>query len=271
MSTQYDDPLVSLERPIEGVALLRFADPGRQNQLCWKAIDTMAGLLEECIEQGVGVVVLASDLPGQWLHHAWLSDFAASLEGRQATSEGSGWSKCIELLSHAPLVSIAAINGDAMGGGCELAWACDFRIAERQARFCQLEINLGITPGMGGLTRLNALVGRTLASEMVLKGEWVNAERIYQAGGINRLVGEGEALTTALTWAEDLAQKPSQALQLSKQLLADAQELPMAESIKNEQGSIQYTAANALQLIKQQQAHYDEGGTAAALYQAADS
>ena len=267
---QYDEPIISLEHPADGVGLLRFADPARQNQLCWKAVDTLAQLLDDCVAQGVRVVVLASDLPGHWLEHAWLGDLIAGLEGREATSDGAGWHHCIDRLSRGPLISIAAVSGDTCGGGCEIGWACDLRIAERQARFSQPEVRLGITPGLGGISRVNALLGRTLAGEMVLKGEWISAERIHTAGGINRLVEAGEALPAALAWAQDIAQMPVQALKQCKQVLAGAQELPLEKSLQKEQETIQATAASAHELMKKQQSYYDEGGTTAAAFAPAD-
>lgn len=254
---------LTLEFPAEGVGLLRFADPGRGNQLCWAAVDELGDRLVQCREDGVRVVVIASALEGHWLEHAWLRDLDNGLSGQPTTSSGSGWFRVMRELSQAPLVSIAAIAGDTCGGGCEIGWACDLRVAEVQARFAQPEIRLGIPPGVGGVSRLSALVGRTLASEMVLGGQWTDAQRVFDAGALNRLVASGQALAAAVTWATELAAQPAAALAACKQILAAAPELPLAEALANEQSIFQVTASDAdsRAQIQRQQEYYDAGGT----------
>ena len=189
---------VTLENPADGVGLLRFADPTRANQLCWAAVDTLAASVEKAGEQGLRVIVLASDLEGHWLEHAWLGDLNAGLEGKPQTGDGVGWFRLLNLLSKGPMVSLAAVTGDTCGGGCEIGWACDLRLAERQARFAQPEVRIGIPPGVGGVSRLNGLIGRSVTSEMVLGGGWMDAERLYQLGAVNRLVEQGQGLQQAL-------------------------------------------------------------------------
>lgn len=250
-----------LETPSEGVGLIQFADPGRQNQLCWSAVTQLADLLDECVRSDIRVVVLASDLAGHWLEHAWLQDLADGIEGKPTTGDGVGWFRSSNGLSRGSLVSIAAISGNTCGGGCELGWSCDLRVAEKQALFAQPEIRLGITPGLGGVSRLDSLVGRTLASEMVLSGEWVTAQRIYQAGGINRVVDSGTALAESLAWAEQLAALPPAALQHCKQILSDVQELPLQEALQKEQQAFQLSTVDTPHLMREQQAWYEGGGT----------
>ncbi len=103
------------------------------------------------------------------------------------------------------IVTIAAVNGLAFGGGCELAMACDIRIAARSALFGQPEIKLGIIPGFGGTQRLPRLVGTNKALEMNLVGDPILAEEAFELGLVNRMVEDHELLDTALTWARKLA------------------------------------------------------------------
>jgi len=103
------------------------------------------------------------------------------------------------------IVTIAAVNGLAFGGGCELAMACDIRIAARSATFGQPEIKLGIIPGFGGTQRLPRLVGQNKALEMNLVGDPIAAEEAYEFGLVNRTVADHELLDTALAWARRLA------------------------------------------------------------------
>jgi enoyl-CoA hydratase/3-hydroxyacyl-CoA dehydrogenase len=105
------------------------------------------------------------------------------------------------------IATIAAVNAVAFGGGCELAMACDFRIAAESAAFGQPEINLGIIPGFGGTQRLPRLVGEAKALEMNLIGDPVSAGEAYEYGLANRVVPDHELLDTALAWARKLAEQ----------------------------------------------------------------
>jgi enoyl-CoA hydratase/carnithine racemase len=114
------------------------------------------------------------------------------------------------------IMTIAAVNGLAFGGGCEIAMACDVRLAGYSASFGQPEINLGIIPGFGGTQRLPRLVGPAKALEMNTTGEPVSAEEGYEYGLVNRLVPDHELFDTALAWARKFAQQAPLALESIK-------------------------------------------------------
>jgi enoyl-CoA hydratase / 3-hydroxyacyl-CoA dehydrogenase len=103
------------------------------------------------------------------------------------------------------VVTIAAVNSLAFGGGCELAMACDVRIAAQSAIFGQPEVKLGIIPGFGGTQRLPRLVGENKALEMNMIGDAITADEAYEYGLVNRVVPDHELLETALSWARQLA------------------------------------------------------------------
>jgi enoyl-CoA hydratase len=107
---------------------------------------------------------------------------------------------------------IAALNGFALGGGCELAMACTLRIAVDSARLGQPEINLGLIPGFGGTQRLPRLISRGLALELMLTGRQVSADEALRLGLVNRVVRAAQLMTEALTLAHDLAGKPPLAM-----------------------------------------------------------
>ena len=110
-------------------------------------------------------------------------------------------------MEQSPTVTIAAVNSIAFGGGCELAMACDFRIAAESASFGQPEINLGIIPGFGGTQRLPRLVGEAKALEMNLGGDPVDAYEAHRVGLANQVVPDHELFDAALSWARRLAEK----------------------------------------------------------------
>ncbi|WP_134700983.1 enoyl-CoA hydratase/isomerase family protein [Ammoniphilus sp. YIM 78166] len=111
---------------------------------------------------------------------------------------------------------IAAVNGLALGGGAELALACDLRICSENSKFGFPEINLGIIPGAGGTQRFQRLVGQTLAKELLFFGEMIDAARAEQIGLVNRVVPLTELLEFAKQWAAKLADKPVMAMRMMK-------------------------------------------------------
>jgi enoyl-CoA hydratase / 3-hydroxyacyl-CoA dehydrogenase len=123
-------------------------------------------------------------------------------------------------MEQSPISTIAAVNGAALGGGNELAMACDFRIAAQSASFGQPEINLGIIPGFGGTQRLRRLVGAARALELNLVGDAVDAGEAYVAGLVNRVVPDHELFETAVSWGRRLADQPPRAIEQIKRVSA---------------------------------------------------
>ena len=244
----------------DGVALLTVTGPP-PNPSTFACVDQLADQLEQARDAGARVVVIASDVPGHWLGHASLADLTAMFRGAPTSGSGAGFFRASDLLSKSELVSIAAISGDCGGGGCELGWACDLRVAETQARFSQMEILAGLIPGLGGIARLSKLIGRTATSEIVLDGAVVSAPRLYALGAINRVVPEGRATEVALAWAKRLAERPAAALALAKKVLSESEDLPLTEALANEQRNFQKIAATpeAMEMMDEIQAQYDAG------------
>ena len=143
-------------------------------------------------------------------------------EGKELIESGHALMRGMET---SPVVTIAAVNSLAFGGGCELAMACDFRIAAESASFSQPEINLGIIPGFGGTQRLPRLVGEAKALEMNLTGEPIDAYEALRVGLANRVVPDHELFDTALAWARKLAEQAPLAIQKIKQVSGDAADL----------------------------------------------
>lgn len=111
---------------------------------------------------------------------------------------------------------LAAVNGLALGGGCELALACDLRISSEKAKFALPELNLGIIPGAGGTQRLQRIIGQARAKEMIFLGDMVPAEKALEYGLVNKVVGHEELNQTAMEWALRLADKAPIAMHMAK-------------------------------------------------------
>jgi enoyl-CoA hydratase/3-hydroxyacyl-CoA dehydrogenase len=167
-------------------------------------------------------VVFASSNPITFSAGADIKEFTKMTpdkEGADLLESGHGLMTGMEKSS---TVTIAAVNSLAFGGGCELAMACDFRIAAESASFAQPEINLGIIPGFGGTQRLPRLVGEAKALEMNLTGEPIDAYEALRLGLANRVVPDHELFDTALAWAKKLAQQAPLATEAIKSVSANA-------------------------------------------------
>ena len=150
--------------------------------------------------------------------------------GRELLDGGHGVLRRMEQSSK---VTIAAVNSLALGGGCELAMSCDFRIAAESASFGQPEINLGIIPGFGGTQRLARLVGEAKALEMNLLGEPISAVQAYELGLANEVVPDHELFDAAVAWARKLAGQAPVAVEQIKKVSARGD---LDEGIEAEKG-----------------------------------
>ena len=134
-------------------------------------------------------------------------------------------------LENLPVVTIAAINGFALGGGCELALACDFRICAEDSQLGQPEILLGVIPGAGGTQRLPRLIGVGRAKDIIYSGRFVKAEEALSIGLVNKVVPADQVYPTALEWAERYARGPRVALMAAKQAIQNGLEVDMASAL----------------------------------------
>jgi enoyl-CoA hydratase len=148
-------------------------------------------------------------------------------EGQQHARRGQA---VLDLIEHLGKPVVAAINGFALGGGCELAMACTVRIASESARFGQPEVNLGIIPGYAGSQRLPRLVGKGRALELLLTGEMIGAARAYEIGLVNRVVPAAALMDEARTLATMLAGKAPIAVRYILEAVTHGAEMPLADA-----------------------------------------
>jgi enoyl-CoA hydratase / 3-hydroxyacyl-CoA dehydrogenase len=208
--------LVKLETRADGVAIAWLAH-GQMNSLSPQLVLDLWTVWEKAKAAEVRALVIASSNP-------FLYSAGADIRSFTTLDENSG----AELLERAHALfselgstrtaTIAAVNGLAFGGGCELAMACDVRIAARTALFGQPEIKLGIIPGFGGTQRLPRLVGAGKALEMNTIGDPILAEEAFELGLVNRVVDDHELLDSALAWARRLAGQAPVALEQIKRV-----------------------------------------------------
>ncbi len=137
-------------------------------------------------------------------------------------------------ISLLPKPTIAAINGYALGGGCEVSLCCDLRIAADNAKFGLPEINLGIIPGGGGTQRLSRLIGLTRAKEMVFLGKIITAQEALEVGLVNKVVPRDNVLSEALNLANEIANKSAPALALAKSAINVGYDLDLNNALQYE-------------------------------------
>jgi enoyl-CoA hydratase/carnithine racemase len=261
--------LVTLEQPLDGVAVITMTNPSIGNFGSWEAIGALADALVAAREGGARASVLTSGVPGHWFQHAWLRDLVNTFTGEPTSGDGASWFRCLHELTSTSVVTIAAVNGDTNGGGCELGWACDLRIAEQQVLFGQPEVQIGVGTGIGGTSRLRHLIGRSATAEMVLLGAPMTAARLHELGAVNRVVPEGQALRTALGWAELIASRPPAAVAGIKRMLTEGDQLlRIAEMVMNDQKIFQTFsgAPEAVASMQAIQSRFDAGDTPRTVY-----
>jgi enoyl-CoA hydratase / 3-hydroxyacyl-CoA dehydrogenase len=208
--------VVKLESRDEGIAIAWLAN-GQMNSISPQLVADLEKVWDEVKASGVRALVIASSNPFLYCAGADIKSFTAMDEpaGEELIQTAHG---VFGELSSDGVATIAAVNGLAFGGGCELAMACDVRIAARSAMFGQPEIKLGIIPGFGGTQRLPRLVGAGKALEMNLVGDPILADEAFELGLANRVVEDHELLETALQWAQKLAGQAPLALEQIKRV-----------------------------------------------------
>ncbi len=190
---------------------------GQMNSIAPTVIEDLGKVYAVAQAKGVKALVIASSNPLLYSAGADIKAFTQMDEagGRALLDQAHGLLRSFE---QGPIATIAAVNGLAFGGGCELAMACDVRIAAQSALFGQPEIKLGIIPGFGGTQRLPRLVGTNKALEMNLTGDAISATEAFEFGLVNRVVVDHELLDTALAWARKLAEQAPLALEQIKRV-----------------------------------------------------
>jgi enoyl-CoA hydratase/3-hydroxyacyl-CoA dehydrogenase len=208
--------VIKLETREDGVAIAWLAN-GQMNSISPQVIEDLGKVWAEAKSSGVHALVIASSNPFLYSAGADIKAFTSMDASGGAELLNQAHALFRELGSEG-IATIAAVNGLAFGGGCELAMSCDVRIAARSALFGQPEIKLGIIPGFGGTQRLPRLVGSNKALEMNLVGDPILADEAFEMGLANRVVEDHELLDTALAWARKLAAQAPLALEQIKRV-----------------------------------------------------
>jgi enoyl-CoA hydratase/3-hydroxyacyl-CoA dehydrogenase len=214
-----DQPGEAVTLETRGDVAIAWLTSGAMNSISPAVVTDLGKVWARVGSRGVRALVIASSNPLIFSAGADIRAFTELDEraGEEFVSEAHA---LFTDLGRAGVATIAAVNGLAFGGGCELAMACDVRIAARSAIFGQPEIKLGLIPGFGGTQRLARLVGVNKALEMNLVGDPLGAQEAYDFGLVNRMVPDHELLDIALLWARKLAEQAPLAVAQIKRVSA---------------------------------------------------
>ncbi len=225
---EYHHILVAREAPLGIITLNR---PHALNALNWQMVGELADALEAMdADDAIRCVILTGAGDRAFAAGADIKEMAGQTPVTMMIGGFDQWDRIRRI--HTPL--IAAVNGYALGGGCELAMHCDIIIAGDTAKFGQPEINLGIMPGAGGTQRLARSLGKFVAMEMVLTGRDFTAQELHQLGLVNRVVPAADLMTEARAVAATIAAKSPIAVRLAKEAVLAAFEMPQEQGLMYE-------------------------------------
>ena len=232
--------LVTREEPIAVVQLNR---PEVLNALNAEVLDALAGRLEELDrDEAIRCIVLTGNdkafAAGADIKRQFVDATAISMLKTDLTAQ---WQRVGRIKK--PLV--AAVSGFALGGGCELAMACDLIVCSETAQFGQPEVNLGVIPGGGGTQRLTRAVGKYVANDLILTGRFIKADEAKAIGLVSRVFPASTWLDDAKAVARTIAAKAPIAIELAKELVNAAQSLPLEAGLLYERKSFALLFASA--------------------------
>jgi enoyl-CoA hydratase len=223
----FENLLVDRDGPVATITVNR---PKVLNALNTQTLDELRrAILEVKHDAAVRVVILTGAGEKSFIAGADINELATQtpVTGREHAIAGQ---HVLDLIEHLGKPVIAAVNGYALGGGCELAMACTIRIAADTAKLGQPEINLGLIPGYAGTQRLARLVGRGRALELLLTGDQITAQEAHRLGLVNRVVAAADVMAEAKTLAAALAAKAPVALRYILEAVHKGLEMPFPQA-----------------------------------------
>lgn len=218
----------------ENIGIITINRPDKLNALNRKVLDELNEVFRHCGEnESIWGVVITGAGEKAFVAGADIKEIH-ELDGKSGKEFALHGQSIFNYIENFPKPVIAAINGFALGGGCELALACHIRIASENAKLGQPEVNLGIIPGYGGTQRLTSLIGKGRAMYLILTGEMIDAQTALQFGLVNKVVSHNELMNEAIKIMTNIISKGRIAITTAIRSINSACELPLSEGLKFE-------------------------------------
>lgn len=211
----------------ENIAIIRVNRPQARNALNWAAQEGFATAVTAVSHNpAIRTLIITGTGRQAFVAGGDLKELSQNPDMAAGERLNRVMGQALAQMTRLPIPVIAAINGDAFGGGCEILTACDLRLATAQARFSFAQVRVGLTTGWGGTNRLVHLIGQSRALELLLTARTFDAEEAFRLGLVHRLLPpEADVLAAARTWAEELVQLPAGALAATKALILHTRSL----------------------------------------------
>ncbi|QJW45245.1 short-chain-enoyl-CoA hydratase [bacterium BFN5] len=224
---------LSIEKE-DGIGIVTISRPKALNALNTDTMHELDRIFDELAkDSSVKVVILTGAGEKSFVAGADISEMHS-----MSAIEGRAWGKfgqhVFSKIENLPKPVIAAVNGFALGGGCELAMACDIRIASDKAKFAQPELALGITPGFGGTQRLARLVGKGRAKELLFTGDMIDASEAYRIGLVNKVVTADILISFTKAMAANIMSKAPMAVGLCKAAVNEGMDIDLDSGVAYE-------------------------------------
>ena len=216
------------------IAVLTINRPKALNALNSQVLDELDKTLDSIDRNKIRCLIITGAGEKSFVAGADIGEMS-SLTKAQGQAFGKKGNDVFRKLETFPIPVIAAINGFALGGGCEISMSCDIRICSDNAVFGQPEVGLGITPGFGGTQRLARLVGQGMAKQMIFTGRNIKADEAYRIGLVNAVYPQNELLPAAKKMAETIAKQAPIAIRNSKKAINDGLQVDMDKAIEIEE------------------------------------
>ena len=216
------------------IAVLTINRPKALNALNSKVLDELDKTLDSIDLNKIRCLIVTGEGEKSFVAGADIGEMS-SLTKEQGKAFGKKGNDVFRKLETFPIPVIAAINGFALGGGCEISMSCDIRICSDNAVFGQPEVGLGITPGFGGTQRLARIVGPGMAKQMIYTGRNIKADEAYRIGLVNAVYPQSELLNEAKKMAETIARQAPIAVRNAKKAINDGLQVDMDKAIEIEE------------------------------------
>lgn len=247
--------------PADGVGMITLDNPP-QNHGTFQLIERLNEAIQTIKDAGSRVVMMVSDNPKYFCSGAYLPEMMGLNDVTRPSTGVVSWFSVANELALGPLISIAVNNGIALGGGAELNWACDIRLAGESAVYGQVECLVGDIPGCGGTVRLPRLVGKGKAIEIMATGRPFSAREMWHFGAVNQVYPDDNLRKEAIKLAASIAKNQPNALRGCKQSINEQCDLPLRDALRNESRIFKQniTSEERLAALNEANRVYERGG-----------